>query len=300
MQYRTPAVLAAASLVFSAPCLAVRLNSATVQAFDRYIHAAETRIDSRLRAHDLWADDSPGRLNRLRSGQIVAEPLIGQGDADLAGALIHDWIGAIFVPHATLRQTLATLQDYDRNKETHKPEVLDSKILSRNGNDFHVYLRLMKKKVITVVLDTEHDIRYFPVEGSFCHSRSYSTRIAEVDNPGKRDERELPVGNDHGYLWRLYSYWRFEEKDGGVYIECEAISLTRDVPLGLGWLIEPIIRTMPQESLINTLRSSRDAILGRPAPTPVSRYFGGSSLVFSSGSGSGVSNVMLASALNFR
>jgi hypothetical protein len=232
-----------------------------LEAFDRYVKVAEGRIDERVRTHDyLWADDTPERLKSLADGQVVVSPLIGKGDAPLEGALVHDWIGAVFVPGATLAQTLASVQDYARNKLTHRPEVIDSKLLAHNGNDFRVYLRLMKKKVVTVVLDTEHDVRYFPVDSTFCYSRSYSTRIAEVDNPGQPDERVLPQGEGHGFLWRLHSYWRFMEKDGGVYIECQAISLTRDVPLGLGWLIEPIIRVLPRESLVNTLNATRNAI----------------------------------------
>jgi hypothetical protein len=236
-----------------------------LEAFDGYVKTAESRIDERIRAHDyLWSDDSPARVKTVHDGQVAVAPLIGKGDAPLAGGLVHDWIGAVFVPGATLAQTLATVQDYGRNKLTHRPEVIDSKLLARNGNDFRVYMRLMKKKVITVVLDTEHDVRYFPVNATFCYSRSYTTRIAEVDNPGKPDERVLAPGEGHGFLWRLYSYWRFVEKDGGVYIECQAISLTRDVPTGLGWLIEPIIRTLPRESLVNTLNSTRNAIRATP------------------------------------
>lgn len=240
---------------------AAELTPKMLDAFDRYVKAAEARIDERVRAHDyLWANDSPERLKMVREGQVTVSPLIGQGDGPLAGALVHDWIGAVFVPGATLAETLASVQDYNRNKITHRPEVIDSKLLAHNGNDFRIYLRLMKKKVITVVLDTEHDVRYFPVDATFCHSRSYSTKIVEVDNPGKPGERELPPGEGHGFLWRLYSYWNFLEKDGGVYIECRAISLTRDVPTGLGWLIEPIIRALPRESLVNTLKATRAAI----------------------------------------
>jgi hypothetical protein len=121
-------------------------------------------------------------------------------------------------------------------------------------------MRLLKKKVITVVLDTEHDIHYFPVDATHCRSQSRTTRIAEVDNPGKPDERELPPGTGHGFLWRLDTYWRFEERDGGTWIECQAISLTRDIPTGLGWLIEPIIRSLPRESLENTLRETAAAL----------------------------------------
>ncbi|HVX67139.1 MAG TPA: hypothetical protein VHA11_11085 [Bryobacteraceae bacterium] len=236
-----------------------------LEAFGRYVKTAEARIDERVRTQDyLWSDDTPERLRMLQAGQVAVAPLTGKGDAPLAGGLVHDWIGAVFVPGATLAQTLTSVQDYGRNKLTHRPEVIDSKLLSRNGNDFRVYLRLMKKKVITVVLDTEHDVRYFPVNATFCHSRSYTTRIAEVENPGQPNEHALPEGEGHGFLWRLYSYWRFLEKDGGVYIECQAISLTRDVPTGLGWLIEPIIRGLPRESLVSTLNSTRNAIRATP------------------------------------
>jgi hypothetical protein len=83
--------------------------------------------------------------------------------------------------------------------------------------------------------------------------------VAEVYDPGP-GEHELPPGHDHGFLWRLNSFWKFEERDGGVYLECRAISLSRDVPTGLGWLINPIIRSLPRESLSNTLRETRQAL----------------------------------------
>ncbi len=253
-----------ACLAFLGVCVssATELKPATAAAFDRYVSAAEARIDARLRGSQfLWADDSPARLKALREGQVVVEPVAGEGDVVVAGGLVHDWIGAVFVPGATLDRALATAQDYDHDKVTHRPEVIDSKLLSRDGNHFHIYLRLMKKKVLTVVLNTEHDVVYSAIDGARCHSRSYSTRIAEVVDPGKSGEHEHPIGNDSGFLWRLNSYWRFEERDGGVYIECQAISLSRDVPTGLGWLIEPIVRQMPAESLMNTLRSTRTAIV---------------------------------------
>jgi hypothetical protein len=182
------------------------------------------------------------------------------GTIAVPGGLIHDWIGAVFIPRVTLGQTLALIQDYDHNQDNYKPEVLASRLVSRHGNDFKVHLRLMKTKVVTVILDTDYDVRYFPLGGGRCHSRAYSTRIAEVKDAGKPDERTLPPGQDDGFLWRLYSYWRFQERDGGVYVECEAISLTRAIPVGLGWLIAPIITTLPRESLANTLRETRVAL----------------------------------------
>jgi hypothetical protein len=175
--------------------------------------------------------------------------------------LIHDWVGAVFIPGTTVKQTLALIQDYDNHKNIYKPEVIDSVLKSHQGNDFKIYLRLLKKKIITVVLDTDHDVHYLPVDRARWFCRSHTTRISEVEDAGSPKERVLPPDTGYGFLWRLYSYWRFRENDSGVYAECRAISLTRDVPVGLGWIIEPIIQNLPRESLINTLEATRRALL---------------------------------------
>lgn len=141
--------------------------------------------------------------------------------------------------------------------------MIESKLISRNNNDFKVYLRLMKKKIITVVLDTEHEVHYCSLDRTRWFCRSYSTRIAEVKNAGSHEERVSPPDTGYGFLWRLYSYWRFQERDGGVVVECRAMSLTRDVPFWLRWAIEPIIQRLPKESLINTLECTRQALYAR-------------------------------------
>jgi hypothetical protein len=241
---------------------AVELQPETVQAFDRYIRDTEARLEPRFRPGGtfLWADEEPRRQRQVRAGQVAIENRGGLDTIAVPGGLVHDWIGAVFIPGVTLAKTLARMQDYDHNHDNYRPEVLASRLVSHSGNDFKVYLRLMKKKVVTVILDTDYDVRYFSLDATRCHSRAYGTRIAEVENAGKPNERILPPGNDHGFLWRLDSYWRFQERDGGVYVECEAISLTRSIPAGLGWLIEPIIQSLPRESLANTLRETRTAI----------------------------------------
>jgi hypothetical protein len=239
------------------------LTAQTIQAFDRYIRETEKRIDLRLNDGKsfLWTDESPERQRSVRGGRIVTEPRGGRSTVEAPRALIHDWLGAVFIPGATLERTLALVRDYGNHKHIYRPEVADSRIIHHEGNRYKIHLRLLKKKVLTVVLNTEHDVEYFPLDGRRWHSRSYSTRIAQVQDPGKKNERELPAGKDHGFLWRLYSYWRFEERDDGVYVECQAVSLTRDVPAGLGWLIEPVIRDLPRESLENTLRATREALV---------------------------------------
>jgi hypothetical protein len=238
----------------------VQLKPRTVEVFDQYMQAAQARFDASLRTGPfLWVDASADRKRAVSEGNILAEPFNQSGDIEVPDGLIHDWTGAVFVPGATLAQTLRMVEDYDNHKNIYRPEIMESRLLSRHDGDFHVFLRILKKQILTVVLNTEHDVRYVRLDRTRWYSKSVTTRIAEVEDPGP-DEHELPPGNDHGFMWRLDSFWKFEERDGGVYLECRAISLTRDVPVGLGWLINPIIRSLPRESLTNTLKATRQAL----------------------------------------
>ncbi len=240
----------------------VQLGAQTAEAFDRYVIGAEMAAERGLREGDpfLWSDVVSERSQHIREGRIVAEFWAGQGPEKVPDGLIHDWIGAVLVPGSTIEDTLALIQDYDNHKNIYKPEVMASRLIRHHGDDFQIYLRLLKKKIITVVLDTEHQVHYLSLDRSHSLCRSYTTRIAEVEDAGGPKERTLQPDTGHGFLWRLYSYWRFEERDEGVYIECRAISLTRDVPFGLGWAIEPIVQKLPQESLTKTLEATRTAL----------------------------------------
>jgi hypothetical protein len=244
----------------------VQLNPKTLEAFAAYIRNTEREMEKSLHIPEsfLWSQHAPGRTQLVDQGQVVAQFSSGQGPVKVSDGLIHDWITAAWIPDSNIRKILAVIQDYDNHKNTYKPEVTDSKLIRRDGNDFQVYLRLLKKKIITVVLDTDHEVHYCPVDQVRWVCRSYTTRIAEVENAGKPDERVLEADFGYGFLWRLYSYWRFEERNAGVVVECRAISLTRDVPFGLGWAVEPIIQKLPRESLIKTLEATRQALHGRP------------------------------------
>ena len=238
------------------------LKPQTSAAFEAHIHQAETEMEQTLLDNDafLWSDASPERSQQIHKGQIVAQFWSGQGPIKVPNGLIHDWIGAAFVPATNLEQTLALLQDYDNHKNIYKPEVIDSQLISHHHNDFQIYLRLLKKKILTVVLDTDHEVHYRSLNPARWICRSHTTRIAEVENAGSPKEKVLPPDTGYGFLWRRSSYWRFQERDRGVCLECRAISLTRDVPLGLGWIIEPIIQKLPKESLIKTLESTRQGL----------------------------------------
>ncbi len=241
---------------------AVQLKPQTVEAFDTYIREAEAGMEQTLDGNGsfLWSDATSERAQSVRGGKVVAQFWSGKGPAKVPSGLIHDWIAAEFIPATNIKKTLALIQDYDKHESIYKPEVIASKLINRQGNDFQIYLRLFKKKIMTVVLDTDHEVHYRALDAKRWICRSYTTRIAEVENAGSPKEKLLPPDSGYGFLWRLYSYWRFQERDGGVYVECRAISLTRDVPLGLGWVVAPIIQNLPRESLVSTLEATRQAL----------------------------------------
>jgi hypothetical protein len=249
---------------------AIAPDPTALQEFDRYVQLTERRMAAEvppggpfLRIEGFTAEARQQDEARLRNGDVITERL-GTRDQDHAiepsGALIHHWVGTIFIPGASLDQVLAVVQDYDRHQQYYAPQVLQSKLIARSGDQFRVYLRLKQKNVITVVFVTEHDVRYTRLDAAHAYSRSYSTRITELEHAGEPNERALPPGKDHGFLWGLDSFWRFEQRESGVYVQCEAISLTRDIPLGLGPLVGPFLETIPKASLELTLRATRDAL----------------------------------------
>lgn len=241
----------------------VQLRPQTAEAFEAYIREAEAAMEQTPSADVpfLWSDSDSERTQKVRDGHVVAQFWNGQGPTKVPNGLIHDWIGAALIPGTTVEDTLALIQDYDNHKNIYQPEVVASRLISHHDNDFQIYLRLLKKKVVTVVLDTDHEVHYRPLDRARWICRSHTTRIAEVEDAGSPKERVLPPDTGYGFLWRLYSYWRFQEREGGVYLECRAISLTRDVPFGLGWAVEPIIQKLPKDSLIHTLEATRQALV---------------------------------------
>jgi hypothetical protein len=272
-------VLLTALCALAEPASGEDLKPKTVEAFDHYVQLTEAQIDSELARREsyLWVENLPEDRRaaaeaQLRAGQVVIERLdtLDPDDREkripVPDGMIHHWIGTVFIPGATLTQTLALEEDYDHHQDYFRPDVMRSKILRHDGNDFTIEMRLYKKKVVTTVLDTEHEVHYTFVDSTHAWSRSQTTRVQEVDKAGGKDESLESAGHDRGFLWRMNTYWRFEEKDGGTYIECQAVSLTRDIPAGLGWLIGPYVMSVPRESLTFTLATTRSAVLNRIAP----------------------------------
>jgi len=258
-------------------CLATPLAAAaavlqmkTLQAWDKYVQLTEKRIEAELqnesrflRMDTMKKEDSAKVQSMLKSGQMYAERMrtldAGGHEIEVPSGMIHHWYGAVFIPGIKVDQLVRWIQDYDQHSKYFK-EVEKSKLLSRNGDTFRVYFRFTRTKVVTVHYNTEHTATYHDHGKGKISSRSVSTKIAELDDVGTPSEKELAIGNDSGYMWRLNSYWRFREQDGGVVVECESLSLSRGIPYGLGWLISNYLETIPRESLESALISTRDGV----------------------------------------
>ena len=245
---------------------AAELRPHTVAAFDRYVALTEMRMDGP--APPLRVDSLPDARRtqaqaELKAGRTWIEALQtrdGEREVEVADGLVHHWTGTIFLPGARVGQVVGILQDYERHSAIYAPVVQQSKLLSRDGDRFRMFLRFYQRKGITVIVNSEHDARFVTVSPRHVTARIRSTRVAEVEDAGTPQERELPVGRDGGYLWRLYTYWQFVERDGGVYLQCESITLTRGIPTGLGWLIKGFVTSIPRESLVFTLEMTRKAL----------------------------------------
>jgi hypothetical protein len=247
------------------------LQQKTVDAFDRYVRLSESRMDA-----DEQTDQGFLYIDRLAPPQRAAadrearsavpfmtrlETRDGGRRIEAPDGLIHHWVGVIFMPGVTVDRAVALMQAYDRHAEVFAPMIVRSKQLAHDGDRFRFYLRFYVKKVIGVTTDTEHEAVFGRPAPTRAFSRLHSTRVAEVENAGTPTERAKPVGSGRGFLWRLNTYWRFAERDGGTWVQCESITLTRDIPTGLGWLIGRFVTEIPKESLTFTLSTARKALV---------------------------------------
>lgn len=220
----------------------VKTSPSANQAFDKYSAAAESKID--------------GQLRTAAKGPDVDLSAVGGSPISVDGGMIHDWAGGMLLKGVTVDQSLALFRDYPNYKKIFAPEVLDSKVIDHAGENWKLALRISRKNVFTVTFDTEYAVEYRKLQDGKWEILSRSTRISELDDEGK----PLPDGSSQGFLWRLNSYWTIEPRPEGVYLELRAISLSRDVPSGLGWIVKPMIATVPRDSLKATVEEARNAL----------------------------------------
>lgn len=269
--FRAPVALSLAAGLASSAAGGAWPSPAAIAGWNAYRSATEQRMAREFAATDRFlVQDFRAAAADNRRALLAGETLIDEmttvdargGAVNVPDAMVHHWRGAVFVRGLRLDDLLRRLQS--GVPTANKEDVLASRVLDRGPDRMRVYLRLQRRKFVTVVYNSEHDVTFRRHSPTRASSASTATRIVEVESPGTAQERELPPGQDRGFLWRLNSYWRYEEVAGGVIVECESLSLSRGIPYGLGYVVSPLIRSTARESMERTL----DAIRTRPVSSP--------------------------------
>lgn len=264
-------LLVLSAMVFgSSPAEAAKLKLETVLAWERYIYLTESRIAAELEAGEgfliqdfLTPKQAEEWKESIDSGGIWITKLATVDEEANAlripSGMIHHWVGSVFIPATTTQELLGWMQEFDLHQERFE-QVADSRLISREGDTFQVFMRLRRKKMVAVHYNTEHLIQYRHHGPGRVSSKSVAVRIAQVNDAGGEKEMERPVGDDTGFLWRLNSYWRYQEVDGGVIVECESVSLSRGIPAAIRWLVTGFVETAARESMGGTLDSLREGV----------------------------------------
>ena len=252
-------------LLFAAApgCVAAGPPPAAVAAFNSYTRTVQTRLAQQHRSQSTFlafASSDQQTADHLRRGELIIEKLTPPAGADLPGAMMHHWRGTAFAPGAKASDFERLMKDFNAYPQYFSPQVLQARVLTQQGDRLQATMRVRQRHVITVVMDTAYDITYGRLDAQHGYSASQSTRIDEIDSPGTSSERVLNSSEEHGFLWRLNTYWSYEERDGGLYMQIESVTLTRSIPTGLGWAIRPFVESVPRESLEFTLRSTCNAL----------------------------------------
>jgi hypothetical protein len=235
-------------------------SPAANSAFNAYADSLAARLISQHgEPQEFVSALSPDAAQRLRQGELIVERLT-RGDGAQQGALLHHWRGTAFVAGASAGDFERLMRDFTAYPQRFGPQVIRAQLLSHVGDHYSALLRVRQHHVLTVVMDTTYDIDFGRFDARRGYSTSRSTRIVEIDGAGTPHECELTAGEEHGFLWRLNSYWSYVEADGGLYMQIESVSLTRDIPRGLGWIVSPFVQSIPRESLEFTLSATRNAL----------------------------------------
>ncbi len=245
---------------------AATLQSETIAAWEDYVRAVDANLQARVSRGGsfLWTLEDAERAARVRNGEIVVAPAPGQNPKKVPGGLIHHWMGALFLPTVKLQDVLEVTNDYDHYKEFYRPSVVQSKTIARSGSDDRFSMLLMNKAFfLKTALDTDYLSTNVRLDDRRVYSISKTTRVQEVDDYGRPGAHLVPEGEGGGYLWKLYSIARFEQRDNGVYLEFEVIALSRDVPSALRFVVDPIVRRVSRNSLLISLQQTEQAVDGK-------------------------------------
>jgi len=205
-------------------------------------------------------EDSPSDTEKVMNGDFLVRSSGPDGKPqDITEGLIHDWVGTVFIPDTNPERVIAVLRDFNNHKKVY-PEIADSKTISSTPTETVGYWRVEQRKgLVPVVLNVEQKAYYKkPAQGKWI-CRAYARKITEVDKSIFGRGRTFPEGEGHGYMWRMYAYWSIKAVNGGVLAECRMLSLSRSIPQAVAWAVGPYVQKAPEESLISTLKQTREA-----------------------------------------
>lgn len=261
------AVLIVGALATATVVRAAEPTAAAVAGFNSYITTVESRVARQHQSKDgLVASVLADANNRakLQRGELIIEKLTPAEGPALPGAMLHHWRGTAFVPGAKVADFERLMEDFAGYPKSFAPQIVQARVLGRKDEGGHTsiqtVLRVKQKHVITVVMDTAYDVEFARLDAQHGFSTSRSTGITEIAGAGTKDENAMSGSEEHGFLWRLDTYWSYEERDGGLYMQIESVSLTRSIPTGLGWALRPFIESVPRESMEFTLQSASKAL----------------------------------------
>lgn len=227
-------------------------------AYDDYVRITETRLEAQHSSPQYFLAATACALISSQSGPCIERVSV----TNLPGALLHHWRATEFVRGAKARDLDRMLRDVSAYPAVFDPQVERAHATQSSTDQMNVAMRMRQHHVLTVVLDADYDVSFAQLDAWHRYSISRSERIREVDSPpGTSRERILAENEDHGFLWRQNTYWSYEERDGGLSIQVESLSLTRSVPTGLGWAVGPYVESIPRDSLEFTLRCISTALL---------------------------------------
>src|SRR5947209_3465483 len=241
--------------------LKVDLDPRTVGDFKRYSRQVESELNARWtgKRSFLSVEDQPEELSKVLAGDVSVQPAVKDNPISAFKGLIHDWVGAVFIPHTSMETILEILQNFDRHHQYY-PNIVRSKLIKRNGNEIEGFWRLERKDpLFPQVLDLTQVAHYQRWGADKWSCRAYTERLLDVEDAGTADEKSLPPNRGHGFLWRFDAFWSLQRWKDGVLAECRTVSLSRDVPHAFTWAVKPFIQTLPRDTLAGTLRDTRNA-----------------------------------------
>ena len=241
---------------------AASLKPEAAKAWQDYVESATGGIRERASAPAgfLQIDATPAVAERVQRGQIVVSPAAAHIPKKVPSGLIHDWIGTAFLANTRIKDVVAIVRDYPKYTEVYAPHVLESRVISTGETADLFSVVLINKSVLSkTALDCDYETTFVRVDGRRMYTITQAKRIQEIADYGNVKQHTLPEGEGTGLIWRLFSVSRFEEREDGLYIETEAMALSRDIPSALRLVVEPIVRRVSREALETALRQTANA-----------------------------------------